>query len=75
MTYGWNEYSSIYKTVFGIKPTIYGVSALGGYRAMLKNIELNYNNSAEMAQKLNQLMTPYVADVKADPNKVLMPSK
>lgn len=75
MTYGWNEYNNIYKEMFGVKSTAYGINALGSYRSMLKEIETNYNGSVEMAQKLNQLMTPYITDIKADPNKVLMPSK
>jgi hypothetical protein len=76
MTYNWEEYTRIYKALFGVKPDIYGVSALGSYRGMMDNIKINYSNDVEqMAKKLNELIMPYYEDIKAEPGKALMPSK
>lgn len=75
MTYEWNEYSKIYKTLFGVIPDAYGVSALGSYRNMVENIKINYSNDVEkMIKKLNELIMPYYEDIKANPEKTLMPS-
>ena len=62
----------IYKEVFGVNSQILaGQSALGSYKTMMGNIKQNYNNNAEMAKKLNDLIMPYYEDIKANPNKVI----
>jgi hypothetical protein len=71
--YDWTAYEKIYTTMFGVKPRVYGVSALESYRNMLYDIKINHNNDANMAKKLNDMVKPYADSIKADPYKVLTP--
>jgi len=74
MKYTKEAHNTIYKAVFGVNPQYStGLSALGSYRSMVKNIELNYNPNKleEMMKKLNEMIMPYYEDIKTNPNKIL----
>lgn len=75
MEYNWEAYSNIRKQLLGVKADNYGITSLGSYRSMMTEIQINHNNNPELCKKLNELVMPYYADIKADPNKVLMPQK